>query len=1011
MAQKMFHRVVLLCLFLLGLDGAPTGLLCEFQKSPTLGVRAQPRFTWIIPPCAAGSDHQQVAYNLQVSSDEGHIWNSGKVAGNDSTYVMYSGPALNASTRYHWTVTTWTQNSGSGAPCQSAPSAPASFITALFDGWSASAQFLTLKGSTFAYFRKEVSVPVGVVNAAIFITAELEEPLLCNYKLFINGALADLGPGRGEASVWDGDGQFKNLPYATLDATHHFRSPGTAAMALQVMNSKGPGVIMQVKFHLRGGQVVTVATDATWLVFNADVHLQPGPPKHGSSSAGNGVLEYTDARREPVGWKLPGFKGPDWVPATAAPPTKDQLRNFKPKMEPPMQVIPEIAVRSIKSIPPIPIPPEGPVSCGIVPENSAITLACPGGDPILGVLFASFGIPGGHCPGNLTKNKNCDANGAQSIVETACVGKVSCSVVASNSVFGGDPCEGTPKALAVELKCGQAPTPTPQPIQPTSFLADFGREFQGGLRLAVGDGSAGQKVYITCGESLKGNDVGDTWGWEFDWTLRDGAQLLEQHKYMECRFVTLTFEGAAPSNFTLTAWKVHYKWDEQDTSFTSNDATLNAVWELSRYTLEASSLDTYTDSNTRERRPYEADGIIAATSRLLLQRDYLWNRHSHAWVIQYPTWPVEWQQLSPFLGWQDYMATGQPDLSLAFMDQMYERTQIGFLDSTGLLDTSNMGPHIVDWMPDTPEGDFTVELGEFTASNYTSVSNAFGAHGLDLLSQMMLAGGRPDNATRFAAAASSLKAAIVDKMWNGTAFCDGPCALVGGNSLVMTNMFTLCFGMIPSMHIPSVWATVKNWGLEEMGDYGAFWYQMALSSGYYAPLYDTPDDGSAVHKALTKCDNYSWCSGLRDDNLTMTRESWHAGTYSHAWGSSAIVGVAWGLMGIHQTSPAWATFVVKPKLGPLKQASIMIPTIRGYINVTASQNKVDVNVPCGSVATLCLPRTAYDVEFLTPKFTTLLLDGTEVMAVSSAGHMCAGVSVGCGSGGAPRSLRAEQRPV
>ena len=28
----------------------------------------------------------------------------------------------------------------------------------------------------------------------------------------------------------------------------------------------------------------------------------------------------------------------------------------------------------------------------------------------------------------------------------------------------------------------------------------------------------------------------------------------------------------------------------------------------SRYTLEAASLDTYTDSNTRERRPYEADG-------------------------------------------------------------------------------------------------------------------------------------------------------------------------------------------------------------------------------------------------------------------------------------------------------------------------------------------------------------------------------------------------------------------
>ena len=35
---------------------------------------------------------------------------------------------------------------------------------------------------------------------------------------------------------------------------------------------------------------------------------------------------------------------------------------------------------------------------------------------------------------------------------------------------------------------------------------------------------------------------------------------------------------------------------------------------------------------------YEADGIIAATGRLLVQRDILWGRHSHAWVINDPTW-------------------------------------------------------------------------------------------------------------------------------------------------------------------------------------------------------------------------------------------------------------------------------------------------------------------------------------------------------------------------------------
>ena len=69
---------------------------------------------------------------------------------------------------------------------------------------------------------------------------------------------------------------------------------------------------------------------------------------------------------------------------------------------------------------------------------------------------------------------------------------------------------------------------------------------------------------------------------------------------------------------------------------------LNKVWELSSYTLQAAVTDTYADSNTRERRPYEADGLIAAGDRLLLQRSsIMWARHSHSWIMQFPTWPGE----------------------------------------------------------------------------------------------------------------------------------------------------------------------------------------------------------------------------------------------------------------------------------------------------------------------------------------------------------------------------------
>merc|ERR1712217_187620 len=191
---------------------------------------------------------------------------------------------------------------------------------------------------------------------------------------------------------------------------------------------------------------------------------------------------------------------------------------------------------------------------------------------------------------------------------------------------------------------------------------------------------------------------------------------------------------------------------------------------------------------------------------------------------------------------------------------------------------------------------------------------------------------------------------------------------------------------------------------------GAFWYQHALASGYYAPFYDTPDDGSAILKALTKCDHDSWCSGLRDDNLTMTRESWHDGTYSHGWGTSPIVGVVWGLMGVHQTAPAFAKFTVKPKIGSLKHASITVPTLRGYINVTAAPGAIEVGVPCNTLATLCIPRSASDANFgLSPATHRLILDDKDVDAVLSGAHLCAESTVSCGAGGAPRRLRAERK--
>jgi hypothetical protein len=78
--------------------------------------------------------------------------------------------------------------------------------------------------------------------------------------------------------------------------------------------------------------------------------------------------------------------------------------------------------------------------------------------------------------------------------------------------------------------------------------------------------------------------------------------------------------------------------------------------------------------------------------------------------------------------------------------------------------------------------------------------------------------------------------------------------------------------------------------------------------------------------------------------------------------------------------------------------------IRGLIDVTAAPGALAVDVPCNSLAQLCLPRSAHDGALLTPRTTRLLLDGDEVPSAVRGGHLCASRALGCGQGGAPRRL-------
>ncbi|XP_041463533.1 L-rhamnose-binding lectin CSL3-like [Lytechinus variegatus] len=86
-------------------------------------------------------------------------------------------------------------------------------------------------------------------------------------------------------------------------------------------------------------------------------------------------------------------------------------------------------------------------------EGGTLTLSCSSGQIIL-VMDVFYGRKAGQevCPNFHVFNQNCQAENSVGKVEAACNGKSSCSVDASNSVFG-DPCKGTHKYLDVLYEC------------------------------------------------------------------------------------------------------------------------------------------------------------------------------------------------------------------------------------------------------------------------------------------------------------------------------------------------------------------------------------------------------------------------------------------------------------------------------------------------------------------------------------------------------------------------------
>ena len=127
----------MLCLGLAAAAATVGDLRSEYRVDPQGMDCLKPRLSWVI-----GSDRRgelQTAYQVLVAStperlakDEGDLWDSGKVASDQSNQIEYAGKPLVSRQRCYWKIRVWDK-----AQAPSAWSQPSAWSMALLqaDDW------------------------------------------------------------------------------------------------------------------------------------------------------------------------------------------------------------------------------------------------------------------------------------------------------------------------------------------------------------------------------------------------------------------------------------------------------------------------------------------------------------------------------------------------------------------------------------------------------------------------------------------------------------------------------------------------------------------------------------------------------------------------------------------------------------------------------------------------------------------------------------------------------------
>ncbi|GLB49608.1 alpha-L-rhamnosidase [Neptunitalea lumnitzerae] len=298
-------------------------LKCEILDNP-LGIDVlNPRLSWQL--FASENNVYQEGYQILVASSEEKLnhnqvdlWDSGKVASDNSIHVKYAGKPLKDKEDAYWKVKVWT-NKGE---TQWSETAHWSMGILTYANWKSTRwigydhpfewdSITTHSKLSSRYVRKEFRVDKSIKQARAYIMG------LGLYELYINGAKL----GNQVLAPLPTD-YTKNVKYNVLDVTEELVKDNNAIGVIlgngrfftmrqdykpyKIKTFGYPKLAMQLVITYDDGTTEVIKTDESWKLTG------DGPIRSNNEYDG----EVYDARKEIRGWSSAGFNDSDWINAS-----------------------------------------------------------------------------------------------------------------------------------------------------------------------------------------------------------------------------------------------------------------------------------------------------------------------------------------------------------------------------------------------------------------------------------------------------------------------------------------------------------------------------------------------------------------------------------------------------------------------------------------------------------------------------------------------------------------------